>query len=158
MREISKEVRHTIDDQEMTFIITKMDALKGAWLMKFCAEKLLPLFNQMRSVFAEDSGEGLSEDELAQKRTNQVIEILPGILSSLTEEDLMTLQKRCLATVKAVLPGGLQPVLTGNSFGVAELEYDIVTVLVLCYEVIEFNLGSFFGGNPLASLRLPQNT
>ncbi len=153
MREITKEVVHSFDGEDITFQITKMDALRGTWLMKFCVEKILPLFNKLRDVFAQEPDDSKTDEELAKERTEQIIAILPDVLASLSEDDVLTLEKRCLSTVKAVVPGGLHPVLSGDHFGLEELEYDIMTTLVLCYEVIEFNLGSFFGGS-LSALRL----
>ena len=161
MREITKEVTHTFDGNEITFQITKMDALRGTWLMKFCIEKVLPLFNKLKDVFSQDTDEEKSPEELdrlAKERAEQVIAILPEVLASLSEDDILTLEKRCLSTVKAVVPGGLHPVFSGEHFGLEELEYDIMTTLVLCYEVIEFNLGSFFGGSLFHFLPSKQNT
>ena len=157
MREITKEVKHTVDGREMTFQITKMNALHGTYLMKFCAEKILPAFAKMKDIFMSEPEEGKTDDEINAERTEKVISILPEILASLSEDDLMKLETRCLQTVRAVLPAGLQPVMIGSNFGISELEYDIITALVLCYEVIEFNLGGFFGENSLGSL-LPKRS
>ena len=158
MRITTKEVKHEVDGQEMTFQIRKMDALHGSYLMKFCAEKFLPLLGEVQSLF---EGEPQTEEEaekLAKERTEQILVLIPKALASLTEDELINFEIRCLQTVDVLKPAGWQPVLVGKNFGVEELEDDIMTVLVLCYEVVEFNMGSFFGGKSLGSLLHPKNT
>jgi len=160
MRITTKEVVHEVDGQEMTFQIRKMDALHGSYLMKFCAEKLLPVFNDVQKLFANDNEEGLSPEELeeiAKKRTDEVFTMLPKALANLSEEELIGFEMKCLRTVDVKKPAGLQPVLIGNNFGVEELEDDIKTILILCYEVVEFNMSGFFGEKGLGSL-LPRRS
>ena len=160
MRITTKEVKHEVDGQEMTFQIKKMDALRGSYLMKFCAEKFLPILTKAQNLFAEDEKPKNEEEvkALAQKRTEQIFALIPEILSTMTEEELIGFETRCLQTVEVLKPAGWQPVMVGNNFGVEELEDDIKTVLILCYEVVEFNMGSFFGGKNLASLLPRKNT
>jgi len=160
MRITTKEVKHEVDGQEMTFQIKKMDALRGSYLMKFCAEKFLPVLNKAQNMFSEDE-QPKNEEEvqiLAKKRTEEIFTLIPEVLSTMTEEELISFETRCLQTVEVLKPAGWQPVMVGNHFGVEELEDDIKTVLILCYEVVEFNMGSFFGGKSLASLLHRKNT
>jgi len=154
MRITTKEVKHEIDGQEMTFQIKKMDALRGSYLMKFCAEKFLPVFTKAQHMFNDEEAPKNEEEakELARVRTEQIFTLIPEVLASMTEEELISFETRCLQTVEVLKPAGWQPVMVGNHFGVEELEDDIKTVLILCYEVVEFNMGSFFGGKNLASL------
>lgn len=158
MRETTKEVKHEVDGKEMTFQIRKMDALKGAYLVKFATEKLIPIFSKLTNIFQTPDkdlqGKPINDAEqqkLIEKRTEEVMKMLPEALTALSEEELTDLISRCLQTVDLLLPAGWQPVMIGKSFGVSELEYDIMTVLILCYDVIEFNLGGFFGGKSLSS-------
>ncbi len=152
MRETTKQVVHEVDEgQEMAFMIHKMNALQGSYLVKFCTEKLLPIFAEVRSAFTAPE-DGQTEQEVTEERTARVFELIPKALASLSEEEVMNLETRCLQAVDAIYPGGLVPVMKGNNFNVEEVEYDIMLALTLCYEVIEFNLGSFFGGKNLGSV------
>lgn len=160
MRNITKTVKHIIDEREYEFEIRKMDALKGSLLAKLVIEKLIPMFDGIQSAFGE-----LSEKD-AQKEVNDVVsarfgntlKLFSDALAAMTEEEVLKLEKMCLHTVQVRLPAGWQPVMTGDSWGFDELEYEPMVVLMLCYEVIEFNAGSFFGGKSLTSLQSKLNT
>ena len=160
MRTTTKTVKHEVDGEERTFQIRKMDALHGSYLLKFCTEKFLPFVNDISTIMGD--GEVPENEEEAKKaslvKTDQIIQLIPKALSALSEEELISFETRCLQTVDMMLPAGWQPVMTGNVFGVEELEDDTMTVLALCYEVVEFNLGSFFGGKGLGSLLRGEST
>ena len=159
MRITTKEVKHEVDGKELTFQIRKMDALHGSYLMKFCAEKFLPLINDVQGLFGGDQPTNEEEvAEIAKERTEKVLTMIPKALASLSEDELINFEIRCLQTVDVLLPAGWQPVMMGKEFGIEELEDDIKTVLILCYEVVEFNMGSFFGGKSLASFLPQKNT
>ena len=154
MREISKEVKHTFDSfegEEKTFQIKKMNALEGSVLLKFVGEKLLPLFSAVQDVFVPSEDEEITEEELTARRSEAIMKLIPQALESISEDELMRFEQKCLNTVEILLPAGWQPVMRGKNFGVEELEYDPIAALLLCYEVVEFNLSGFFGGKGLAS-------
>ena len=154
MRDITKEVVLTLeDDKEMTFVITKMDAFSGASLMKFVTEKLLPAIGEVQDALVIKEGEsGQDEQELVKQRVQNIMPMLSKFLESISDEELIKLEKMCLKTVKCKLPAGYQPVLMGDSFGIPELQYDVANVLVLCYYVIEYNTQGFFGGKHSGSI------
>ena len=156
MREVTKQVKHEVDGEEMTFQVRKMNALDGSYLMKFCAEKLMPIFSAMKDTF-KPVGDDEDEEAVVQARTAEVLNMIPVALASLSRKDLAEFQTMCLNTVDALLPAGWQQIMDGNSFCVEEIEYDAGIALVLCYDVLEFNLGGFFGGKGLSSL-LPQQS
>ena len=151
MRQLTKEVKHTIDETEYTFQIKKMDALSCSYLLKIVLEKLLPVFSKAQEIFTGKKGEGKNVDKIVAERTNELMTMIPEVLASMTEEDLLTLEKRCLSTVSVQFPMGWRPLFDQGSFVIEELEYDVMTVLLLCYEVIDFNTESFFGGKSLGS-------
>ena len=156
MRENKKEVTLELDGKEMTFVITKMDAFSGASLMKFVTEKMLPAIGEVQEAFIAKDGETeLTEEQqqdIVKERVKNVMPLISKFLESITDEELIKLEKSCLKTVKCKLPAGYQPVLMGDSFGIPELEYDVANVLLLCYYVIEFNTQGFFGGKHSGSL------
>ena len=131
-----------------------MNALAGSWLLKFCAEKLLPVYNMAKDTFMP-LDDNVTEEELARinsERTGQILTLLPQALASLSESDLMSFEMKCLQTVEAWYPAGYQPVMNGRTFGDPYIEYDVGAMLRLVYEVLLFNLGSFFGEGSLVSL------
>ena len=160
MRDITKEVTLTLEgDKEMTFVITKMDAFSGASLMKFVTEKLLPAVGEVQDALVIKEGENTdNEDELVKQRVQNIMPMISKFLGSISDEELIKLEKTCLRTVKCKMPAGYQQVLIGDSFGIQELEYDIANTLLLCYYVIEYNTQGFFGGKHLGSLLNRLNT
>ena len=150
MRETTKQIKITTGDEERTFQLRKMNALDGTGLIKFCAEKLIPVYSKLQDIFTNETGD--DEEAVAKARTEQVLMMIPEALSKISTEEMVAFEKECLRTVDVLYPAGWQPVMVGNSFGDEELEYDTGAVLRLVYEVLVFNLGSFFGGGLLNSL------
>lgn len=167
MREVTKQIKFMVGEEERTFQIRKMNALAGSYLIKFCAEKLLPVYNSLQDIFASQSvdasgleGEALAkkEEEVAMARTERLFQMIPDALSKLPEDEMIAFEVRCLQTVDILKKAGWQPVMIGERFGDEDLEYDIGATLRLVYEVLVFNLGSFFGEGSLLSLLNRQNT
>ena len=153
MRETVKEVTLTIDDKDFIFRITKMDALNGSGLAKFGIEKLLPAFGRIKDVIAIGENDDTSNSEaLAQAKTEKVLQMIPELLSTVSETDLIELEKKCLRTVECKMPAGWIQVYNGKHFTIPELEYDVMNTLMLCYMVLEFNVAGFFGGKSLGSV------
>lgn len=167
MREVTKQIKLKLGEEERTFQIRKMNALAGSYLIKFCAEKLLPVYNALQKSFSSDMTgiEKLDEKQLKEKeeqvatsRTERLLTMIPEALSRLPEDEMMSFEIRCLQSVDVLKKAGWQPVMIGERFGDEDLEYDIAAVLRLVYEVLSFNLGSFFGEGSLLSLLNRQNS
>lgn len=160
MREMSKTVKHEIDGNEILFQIRKMNALDGSYMLKFVAEKLLPLVGGFQNIFAKQSeeDEGKTEDEIAETRTDMLMEMIPKALQTISKDELLDFEKQCLRLVDMMKPAGWQPVMMGDFFGVEEVEYDPIMALTLCYDVIQFNFAGFFAGRNLASILNPQDS
>lgn len=165
MREVTKQVKFTVGDEEKTFQIRKMNALSGSYLIKFCAEKLLPVYNSLQDIFSAtnigdvpESDLERKEEEVARYRTEKLFQMIPEALSRLPEKEMIDFEIRCLQTVDILKKAGWQPVMIGERFGDEDLEYDISAALRLVYEVLVFNLASFFGEGSLLSLLSRQNT
>jgi len=157
MRETEKTIELEVNGNKKTFMLKKMNALAGSCLIKFCAEKLLPVYNGLQEIFvpAED---GEKEEEVARRRTEQLIQMIPQALSKLSDDEMVDFEMRCLKTVSVLYPAGWQPVIIGNSFGDEDVEYDIGSTLRLVYEVLAYNLGSFFGEGSSLSFLNRQNS
>ena len=159
MREIVKKYTHNSNGEELVFQVHKMNALAGSYMIKFVAEKLIPLIDGFQSIFVEaDIDTEEKAKEAAQKRTDAIMEVIPKALASISESELYSFQKQCLNNVEMMLPAGWQKVMTGDAFGVEEVEYDPILALILCYDVIEFNFSGFFAGVNSRPLLPRQNT
>ena len=167
MREVTKEIKFVVGGQEKTFQLRKMNALAGSTLIKFCAEKLLPVYNSLQEIFTVNdvNVEGLSEEEikgkeeqLSKERTERILQMIPAALEQIPEKEMIMFETKCLQTVDVLKKAGWQPVMIGERFGDEDLEYDIGATLRLVYEVLAFNLGSFFGEGSLLSLLNRQNS
>lgn len=157
MRETVKKVTHEIDGEEATFQIHKMNALEGSFMIKFVAEKLIPLVDGFQTMF-EESDEDATVEEVAKKRTENIMDIVPKALASISEEELIGFEKKCLRHVEMLMGAGWQKVMIDNDFGVEEVEYDPLLALMLCFDVVQFNFSGFFGGKGLSSLLNPQSS
>ncbi|MBO7631862.1 MAG: hypothetical protein J6S78_05990 [Lachnospiraceae bacterium] len=160
MRETTKQIKFGPEGEERTYQIHKMNALAGSYLIKFCSEKLLPVYNSIQGVFSDtavdvenmtDEEVKAAESEVAEKRLSSILTIIPKALENLSEKELLEFETRCLQTVDVLKAAGWQPVMINGHFGDEDLEYDIGAVLRLVYEVLVFNLGSFFAGGTLPS-------
>lgn len=158
MREIAKTVKHDVDEKETLFQIRKMNALDGSYMLKFVAEKLLPLVGGFQNIFdkPQEGDEEKTADEIAENRTDMLMDMIPKALATISKEELIDFEKQCLRLVDMMKPAGWQPVMMGDFFGVEEVEYDPILALMLCYDVIQFNFAGFFAGRNLASLLNPQ--
>lgn len=158
MRQNTKEVKHDVDGKEMTFQLKKLSVIDGVYLSKVVAEKIMPIFDSVKEIFKPTNTKTTNVEQRTDEVMSEVMQSLPKLLSSISKEDLETIMGTCLRSVSALLPAGWQPVMIGDRFCVEEVEYDIAITLALCYEVMEFNLGSFFGGSSLTSLFANLNT
>lgn len=167
MRETTKQIKFGPEGEEKTYQIHKMNALAGSYLIKFCSEKLLPVYNSIQDIFSNSdiNLEGMDEAEIEKRETEitnmrvqKVLEMIPEALANLSEKELTEFEVRCLQTVEVLKPAGWQQVMIAGHFGDEDLEYDIGAVLRLVYEVLVFNLGSFFGGGTLVSLLNSKNS
>ena len=117
MRQITKDIRVTIDGTPLSFRLTKLDAFSGVTLLRL----LMRL---------EGKGDRLT---------------LLDLISSLSEEELRSVMTAVLNHTAVLLPAGPQPVMTGPEWGYPELEHDTVSCMKLLLEGISWSLSGFFG-------------
>ena len=117
MRQITKDIRVTIDGTPLSFRLTKLDAFSGVTLLRL----LMRL-------------EGKS-DHLT----------LLDLIASLSEEELRSVMTAVLNHVSVLLPAGPHPVMTGGEWGYPELEHDTPSCMKLLMEGLAWSLSGFFG-------------
>ena len=131
--------------------IRKMDAFASASLLKFMTSKGIPLLAAAQGVFDpsmlenKEGADGPSEGEL----TALAAQMIPPVLDAVSDEELKSLMIRCLNYCDKKLPAGYQPVMDGETFGIAEAEGDVFLCLVLCFHAIAYNMKGFFDGSGL---------
>lgn len=133
MRETTKEITLPAGPDGSRWRLRKMNAMDGSWLLKLLLEKLLP--------------------ELKGGADRPLTDLLPGLLSRLSEEEFRRVMTLCLTHTDLSLPAGWTPVMDGSGFAVEAPEYDAPLCLALCWQGLVFNCGGFFGEGGFLSLR-----
>lgn len=123
------------------YIIKKLDARTGSFLLFFVLEKFLPNAMDMQS----------SED--MQKVSNQITgHIMKQDMMS--KDEFIRLQNDCLSVVHAVLPSGDVPILNDNgSWRIPEMATNTFLVLILTAHALLFNVSDFFTEDGWKELR-----
>ena len=117
MRQITKDIRVTIDGTPLSFRLTKLHAFSGVTLLRLL----------MR---------------LTEK--NEHLTVL-DLIASLSEEELRSVMTSVLNHTAVLLPAGPHPVMTGPEWGYPELEHDTPSCVKLLLEGIAWSLSGFFG-------------
>lgn len=130
MRIITKDITLSVDGEERTFRLTKLDAFSGAALLRL-------------TLRLQEKRKGFSVLDL---------------VSSFSEEELNSVLRACLNHTALVLPAGPNPVMTGGEWSCPELEHDPVTCMTLMAESIAWSLSGFFTGGGSASTPAPPAT
>lgn len=152
MRELSKEI--TIGED--VYVLRKMDAFEGAYLIKFATSKLLPLLSTAQEAFGgmddaskKNRGKKRSAEPDDDELMGGALKMLPVLLDAIDKDTLKDVMVSCLNYVDKRLPGGDQQVMRGKNFGIEGIEYDTGLCLVLALQCAIFNCGSFFAESGL---------
>ena len=130
MREITKDIKITIDGSTVGFRLTKLDAFSGITLLRLL----------MR---------------LEEHHPNPT---MLDLIASLSEDELRTVMTAVLNHAEVLLPAGPHPVMTGNEWGYPELEHDTPSCMKLLLEGIAWSLSGFFGGGRSRPEAAPADT
>lgn len=139
-----RDIEKVFDLGEEKYRARKFSALDGSVVLKFVAEKCIPVFTALQSV--EDNGD------------DQFISLLSKTLVSISNEEIQRLMIDCLNHCDKSLKGGYCPIMRGNDFAIKDLEYDTITCIKLCAQVLIFNFSDFFGEGGLNFLKGPQTS
>ena len=130
MRQITKDIRITIDGSPTSFRLTKLDAFSGVTLLRLL----------MR---------------LEEHKPNPT---MLDLIASLSEDELRMVMTAVLNHAEVLLPAGPNPVMTGPEWGYPELEHDTPSCMKLLMEGISWSLSGFFGGGGRTSSPAPPDT
>lgn len=162
----SRETERIVKVNDEVYKIRKFPVMTGAYFIKFLIEKLLPAIGAIQQLMGDPADKKTGKkakkvdlSSILSTDMSKMTDIVLPILTAIKEEDLKDILTDCLNYCDKQLPAGYAPVVNRDgSFGVAELEYDLVTCLKLCFEVLKLNLEGFFGEGSFLSGKLPQVT
>ena len=134
MRQTTKDIQLTIDGNQISFRLTKLDAFSGVTLLR-----LLMRLEQRNEAQPKDL-------------------TLLDLIASLSEEELRSVMTSVLNHTAVLLPAGPHPVMTGSEWGYPELEHDTPSCMKLLLEGIAWSLSGFFGDGRLRPETVPADT
>lgn len=113
------------------FLIKKFDAMTGLQIGRMLGSKM--------AILAKDDID----------LTDSIV----AILDSMNDDDVKSLVTKCLKTCSELLPAGATPVINSNgSYGIPDVEYDIILTLELCKEAIAWGASDFFDNSRFTAL------
>jgi hypothetical protein len=114
--------------------VGRLTACDGSWILTQLLTKMLP---------------AMFETALARLAGGR----LPPNRSLITEAEFQNIQSHCLAVCRRMENGAPMPVFVPpNTWAIKELEYDLVTVMVLTIQALVFNIQPFFEGGGLTQI------
>lgn len=133
----------TIEVNGRTFILKKMDARTGSYML-FKLMKLLPPILENIDI------DKLDTDNFDFKSLNLSEALKP--IFDLPEEEFRYIQDNCLKSVDELLAAGAQPVIQKNGeWGINDIAYDMGLVMNLTIQSLIFNVQGFFAGMNFSS-------
>ena len=141
---IAVENTKSIEVNGRTFILKKMDARTGSYML-FKLMKLLPPILENIDI------DKLDNDNFDFKSLNLSEALKP--IFDLPEEEFRYIQDNCLKSVDELLAAGAQPVIQKNGeWGINDIAYDIGLVMNLTIQSLIFNVQGFFLGMNFSSV------
>ena len=131
----------TIEVNGRTFILKKMDARTGSYMLF----KLMKLLSPILESIDIDK---LDTDNFDFKNLSEVLKPI----FDLPEEEFRYIQDNCLKSVDELLAAGAQPVIQKNGeWGINDIAYDMGLVMNLTIQSLIFNVQGFFAGMNFSS-------
>jgi hypothetical protein len=127
----------TIQVEERTFLIRKMNAKCSLKLAKTILAKALPAF----SMFFEEK----KQKQIEIVKENELFLAIQNCLDTLEDKDLDKVIDTSLQHCSEILPAGTANVLNiDGTYGVTGVDTDVILTLRLVTEVLVFNYEGFF--------------
>jgi len=127
----------TIQVEERTFLIRKMNAKCSLKLAKTILAKALPAF----SIFFEEK----KQKQIETVKENDMFLAIQNCLDTLEDKDLDKVIDTSLQHCSEILPAGTANVLNmDGTYGVTGVDTDVILTLRLVTEVLVFNYEGFF--------------
>lgn len=148
----------TVEIDGRRFVIQKFDPVTGLIIGKTVVSKILPAFQSFLPMIQKAmQGDESSRDEVFDKIDEFLnFESLSKALDLVSPEDLEVIVKRSLMVCYEQLPGNTARVLNPDgSYGVQNVEDDILIAIRLVCEAILWGVGDFFDVDRSVSILKP---
>lgn len=130
----------TIQIEERTFLIQKMNAKSSLKLAKTLLAKAFPAF----SIFLEEK----KTKQIETIKEKDMFLAIQNCLDTLEDKDLDKVIDTSLQHCSEILPAGTANVVNADgSYGVVGVDTDVILTLRLVTEVLVFNYEGFFDAN-----------
>jgi hypothetical protein len=138
---IKRETHKIVEIAGRKWRIGRFDALTGSYISFKILTQLLPMLLDAKDKPDSDMANALASGLMSGKQI-------------MSKDEFLSLQRDCLAICSEIVTvaGAEAPVavlLPNGSWGVADIEFDVMTVMGLTIHALMFNISSFFGGNTL---------
>ena len=139
------------------FVIKKPNSFDGFILAKTLAAKLLPMFQSFVPLIGEAQKSGATAESVLENLGEYLsLDSIAAALDKLSPSDAKQVMQTSLQNVYELLPAGeAQVYKSDGTFGVLDIEYDMILTLRLVCEFIMWGCGDFFDVSRLGSIMSP---
>ena len=144
--------------EDRRFQVSKYPAETGMIIAKVIMAKIIPVAKGVMPIISQFlSSNGVVKDDIFSDFEKYVdLEGIAKALDLVSPEDLKFIIRSSLMSCHEILPAGQAPVMNANgTYGVQNVEHDILIVLRLTCETLMFGVSDFFDGDRLTSIMGP---
>ncbi|MCL2084427.1 MAG: hypothetical protein FWH06_04110 [Oscillospiraceae bacterium] len=143
----------TVEVEGRTFQIRKYSAITGLKIAKMLIAKILPVFQSAFPIISKV----MSEDSLNDENVpTEFFGEISKALDLVSPDDLACIVRDSLTNCYEVLPAGAAQVMNANgTYGVQNVEHDVIIALRLVCETVLLGCGDFFDVRRLTSVMSP---
>lgn len=154
---MSRVVTKTIEVEDRKFIVKKYTAMDGLKIAKLLLAKVIPMFQDLvpliKSMIGSKDDREINVESAVE---NLSLDTIAAALDKITGADFDYIVTKSLQAVSEILPAGDAPVMYENgTFGVENVEYDVILTLRLTCEAVMWGCGDFFDDDRLGSVMKP---
>lgn len=136
---MGREKSKVIEIMDRKFEIKKFDAYTGGYIIFQLFEKFLP--SGMEKKIPAGAGKNIAG-------------VLPQNRTAMTKAEFRSFMQDCLSAAGEVLPARTAPIINDNgSFGVEDVGDNAMLAILLCINVLTYNVSDFFVADGLKELK-----
>jgi len=154
---MARTISKTIEVDGRTFIVKKYPAMDGLKIAKVIIAKILPVFQTFMPLVKEAQKDSMNAEKvLANLGDYLSLDSIAATLDKIAPDDFDYIMKQSLMNTYEKLQGGEAQVLNDDgTYGVIDVEYDLLLVLRLVCESVLWGIGDFFDVKRLALIMSP---
>ncbi|MDQ0202477.1 phage tail assembly chaperone [Pectinatus haikarae] len=137
---MGREKSKVIEIMDRKFEIKKFDAFTGGYIIFQLFEKFLPM--------------GI-ENKIPTQKGKNLSDILPQSRTVMTKAEFKVFMQDCLSAAGEVLPARTAPIINADngSWGVENIQDNTMLAILLCINVLTYNMSDFFVADGLKELK-----